>query len=68
MQLRESLLYQLLDVAGIVDILVFAESISGAALSVLAEVVGGELVALAEELAVLCVKSLAFSFLNSSSA
>jgi len=52
-QLLESLLYQLLDAAAIVDILVLTESISGAPFGVLAEIVGGELVALTEELAVL---------------
>ncbi len=46
LQLLETLLYQLLDLARILHVLVLSESISRSALGVLAEVVGGKLIAL----------------------
>lgn len=55
LQILQSLLHQLLYPPWVLDILVLAERVPRAALGVLAEVVGGELVPLAEELPVLYV-------------
>src|SRR3569833_2788851 len=53
LQNQKALLYQLLDALGIGHALVLAEGVSRAALGVFSEVVGGELVALPQQLAVL---------------
>jgi hypothetical protein len=53
MEIPQSLLYELLYPAGVIDVFVVAEGIPCAALCVLSEVVRGELLSLPQELSVL---------------
>ena len=58
LQVLQALLHKLLHLPRILDVLMFPKGVPRPALGVLSEVVGSELVPLAEELSILCTSSL----------